>query len=125
MRPGDSPGGTGIAPEPNQDGPLGSGRFALPVGESPTGTGGSPVLPIFRTRSQCIPSRARFSFKTLARGSPKEPICCSPMNCSTSAGQARLLLEWILSRLGDPIAFSVVQSGLAVAGVESSLRDRV
>src|SRR6266568_1687101 len=52
--PDDSPVGTGIAPEPDKDGPLGRGRLALPVGGSPTGTGGSPVLPIFRTRSKPV-----------------------------------------------------------------------
>jgi len=50
--PGDSPGGMGSAPRSNKKGPFESSGLGLPVGESPTGTGGSPVLPIFRTRSQ-------------------------------------------------------------------------
>src|SRR6266702_8135721 len=49
--PGDSPGGTETAPRANKDGPFAKRRRALPFGESPTGTGGSPVLPFFRTRS--------------------------------------------------------------------------
>src|SRR5258708_2908631 len=50
--PGDSPGGTGSALGTNKDRPFGSGRPALPFGGAPNGTGGSPVLPNFRTRSQ-------------------------------------------------------------------------
>src|SRR6266446_1152137 len=52
VAPGDSPDGTGSVPEASKARPLGRRRLTLPVGESPTGTGGSPVLPIFRTRSQ-------------------------------------------------------------------------
>src|SRR5712692_5199923 len=43
--PGDSPGGRESAPGANKNGPLGRDAIALPVG-------GSPVLPIFRTRSK-------------------------------------------------------------------------
>ena len=48
--PGDSPGVMGSVPRGNEDGSFAKSRRALPVGGSPTGTGGSPVLPIFRTR---------------------------------------------------------------------------
>jgi len=50
--PGDSPGETGSATGGNKDRRFGSSRFALPLGESPSGTGGSPVLPIFRRRCE-------------------------------------------------------------------------
>src|SRR5258708_7689408 len=50
--PGDSPGGTRSAPGGNRDGPFERSCLDLSVGESPTGTGESPVLPIFRTRSE-------------------------------------------------------------------------
>src|SRR5438445_13383117 len=50
--PGDSPSGMGRAPGANKELPSARGCLTLPVGESPPGTGGSPVLPIFRTRSQ-------------------------------------------------------------------------
>jgi hypothetical protein len=50
--PGDSPDGTGSALGGNKDGTFARSRLALPVGGSPTGTGGSPVLPIFRRRCE-------------------------------------------------------------------------
>src|SRR5438093_3772730 len=36
----------------NEDGRILGAAWLVPVGGSPTGTGGSPVLPIFQTRSQ-------------------------------------------------------------------------
>src|SRR5260370_28204514 len=53
--PGGSPGGMGSARRGNEDGSFAKRRRALPVGGSPTGTGGSPVLPIFQTGSQNRP----------------------------------------------------------------------
>jgi hypothetical protein len=50
--PGDPPGGTRMAPAANKHWPIGRDRLGLPFGESPTGTGGSPVLPIFRRRAE-------------------------------------------------------------------------
>src|SRR5437899_3014775 len=53
--PGDSPGGTGSASGGNKDEAFEGRRFDLPVGESPTGMGESPVLPILRTGSMPEP----------------------------------------------------------------------
>src|SRR6266705_3446347 len=52
--PGDSPGGTGSAPGANEDAPPRREHLTLPVGGSPTGTGGSPVLPILRRSSEAL-----------------------------------------------------------------------
>ena len=49
---GDSPDGMGRASPTNEDGLLLGATTLVPVGGSPTGTGGSPVLPIFQTRSE-------------------------------------------------------------------------
>ena len=52
MPSGDSPDGMGKASLANEDGLLLGAATLIPVGGSPTGTGGSPVLPIFQTRSK-------------------------------------------------------------------------
>src|SRR5437899_9607388 len=65
--PGDPPGGTGSAPGSNKDGTVARSRLALPVGGSPTSTGGSPVLPIF---GRCCGSRGVTDF----RGQCKEVL---------------------------------------------------
>src|SRR5207249_9288834 len=49
---GDSPDGTGRASPTNEIGLLLGVATLVPVGGSPTGTGGSPVPPIFQTRSE-------------------------------------------------------------------------
>src|SRR5438093_6114433 len=49
---GDSPDGTGRASPANPGGQLRAAALLVPVGGSPTGTGGSPVPPIFQTRSE-------------------------------------------------------------------------
>ena len=49
---GDSPDGMGGAWPANQDGLILGAALLVPVGGSPTGTGGSPVLPIFQIRSK-------------------------------------------------------------------------
>src|SRR5437867_9476747 len=49
---GDSPDGMGRAWPANQDGLILGAALLGPVGGSPTGTGGSPVLPIFQIRSK-------------------------------------------------------------------------
>ncbi len=68
VTPGDSPGGTGSAPGGNSERPVGIGRLAPPpVGESPTGTGGSPVLPIFLTGSNLNPNGIPASSPRLRR----------------------------------------------------------
>ena len=46
------PDGMGRASPTNDHGLLLSAATLVPVGGSPTGTGGSPVLPIFQTRAQ-------------------------------------------------------------------------
>jgi len=61
--PGDSPGGTGTAPGTDKDWSFARGRLALPLGESRTGTGGSPVLPIFKTRSEILRPRIEHGWK--------------------------------------------------------------
>ncbi len=48
----DSPDGTGTTLRGNLDALFDALRCALPVGESPTGAGESPALPIFKTRSK-------------------------------------------------------------------------
>jgi len=48
---GDSPDGTGRASSANEDSQVLGVALLVPVGGSPTGTGESPVLPIFQTRS--------------------------------------------------------------------------
>ena len=49
---GDSLDGMGRTPQTNGNSALPGRRYSLPVGESPTGTGGSPVPPIFQTGSK-------------------------------------------------------------------------
>src|SRR5213593_1605031 len=49
---GDSPDGMGSASAANKDSLLLGSALLVPVGGSPTGTGGSPVLPIRQTRSK-------------------------------------------------------------------------
>jgi len=49
---GDSPDGMGRTSPANEDGRILGAAWLVPVGGSPTGTGGSPVLPIFQTRSE-------------------------------------------------------------------------
>jgi len=49
---GDSLDGTGRASPTNEIGLLLGAAMLVPVGGSPTGTGGSPVPPIFQTRSE-------------------------------------------------------------------------
>src|SRR5881397_679105 len=51
---GDSPDGMGSASAANKDSLLLGSALLVPVGGSPTGTGGSPVLPIFQTRSKSV-----------------------------------------------------------------------
>src|SRR5881394_4360030 len=58
---GDSPDGTGATVRANGDCPFAPVPAAVPVGESPTGAGGSPAPPIYKTSSK----RARAAF-TLA-----------------------------------------------------------
>src|SRR5437867_12748187 len=48
---GDSPDGMGSASAANKDSLLLGSALLVPVGGSPAGTGGSPVLPIFQIRS--------------------------------------------------------------------------
>src|SRR5213593_1737524 len=56
---GDSPDGMGSASAANKESLLLGSALLVPVGGSPTGTGGSPVLPIFQTRSQSCGRLAR------------------------------------------------------------------
>src|SRR5213593_3654175 len=51
---GDSPDGMGSASAANKDSLLLGSALLVPVGGSPTGTGGSPVLPIFQTGSKRV-----------------------------------------------------------------------
>src|SRR5438093_642589 len=51
---GDSPDGMGRTPPTNDEDLLHGAALLIPVGGSPTGTGGSPVLPIFQTRSKSV-----------------------------------------------------------------------
>src|SRR6266568_874108 len=52
VSPGDSPGGMESAPEANKEWPFAKRRRALPVGGSPTGTGGSPRATLSRAGAQ-------------------------------------------------------------------------
>src|SRR6266542_2072734 len=54
---GDPPDGTGVTARANETGRLTRQVSAVPVGGSPTGAGGSPAPPIFKTRSPIIPKR--------------------------------------------------------------------
>src|SRR5213594_3203840 len=49
---GDSPDGMGRASPANEDSLILGAALLVPVGGSPTGTGGSPVPPIFQIRSK-------------------------------------------------------------------------
>src|SRR6266566_9797156 len=61
---GDSPDGMATTPTTNGNAVIPIAGCAIPVGESPTATGESPVLPIFKTRSD------RFSIPSLQSLTP-------------------------------------------------------
>src|SRR5213594_3392616 len=55
---GDSPDGMGRTPPTNDEDLLRGAALLIPVGGSPTGTGGSPVLPFFKHALRAWPEIA-------------------------------------------------------------------
>src|SRR5206468_7911851 len=87
---GDSPDGMGSASAANKDSLLLGSALLVPVGGSPTGTGESPMLPIFKTCSKSVFGNCVLG----GTGHLPVPSGDSPdgMGCAAAANKEGLLL---------------------------------
>ena len=89
MPSGDSPDGMGRVPQTNGNSAGRGGRPPLPVGESPTGTGGSPVPPNFQTVSKQLPLSPAIS--PLAPRGEREKSECAQSKTAWITGAGGLI----------------------------------
>ena len=94
---GDSPDGTEVTSPNCEDAFFTIVPSDVPFGESPTGTGGSPVLPIFKTRSQAEelkPSQVR---RVLDENEKHWPQIWCEVGLVSSAGRRGFRHSWVLA----------------------------